>query len=123
MAESKKTGNEDSTPSSENIFRIADELVHQIDRTKKMIIIMILAIVVAVPVSWHVAPLLTNTPDSFRIVGYTTIAIAIAFLAIGVRQWLILSRWTKKYKTYKELQRKIDEKLDFEKGIASESES
>jgi hypothetical protein len=48
------------------------------------------------------------------VVGYITIAIAALFLAIGVRQWLLLSKWTSKYKRYKELQKKIDEKLDFE---------
>jgi hypothetical protein len=47
-------------------------------------------------------------------VGYFTILIALLFLAIGVRQWFSLSRWTKKYRAYKELQKKVDEKLDFE---------
>jgi high-affinity Fe2+/Pb2+ permease len=99
-------------PSTENIFRITDELVRQVDKTKKMVIVMIVAIVVAVPVSWHVAPLL-GTSDNFRIVGYFTIAIAAIFIAIGVRQWLQLSKWTKRYKTYKELQKKVDKELDF----------
>jgi hypothetical protein len=98
--------------SSENIFRIADELVKQVNRTKKFVLIMILALVVAVPVSWHLAPLVTGT--GFRIVGYTAIAVAAIFLGIGARQWIVLSTWTKKYKSYKELQKKIDEKLDFE---------
>jgi hypothetical protein len=37
-----------------------------------------------------------------------------AFIAIGIRQWFILSKWTKRYREYKELQQKIDEKFDFE---------
>jgi prolipoprotein diacylglyceryltransferase len=77
--------------------------------------IMIIAIVVAVPVSWHVAPLLTSSSSSsFRAVGYATILIAALFLILGVRQWVVLSKWTNKYKHYKELQKKIDEKLDFD---------
>ncbi len=105
----------EQTPSTENIFRITDELVSQVDRTKKLVIIMIIAIVIAVPVSWHAAPLLTSSSSSsFRAVGYVTIIIALIFLGIGVRQWLVLSKWTSKYKKYKELQKKIDEKLDFE---------
>ena len=106
----------DEDVSADNIFRIADELVSQVDRSKKLVVLMIVAVIVAIPVSWHVAPLLTGTPDSFRIVGYLTILIAAIFLAVGVRQWLVLSKWTRKYKLYKEKQKKIDQQLDFEDG-------
>ncbi len=99
-------------PSEKNIFRIADELVRQVDRTKKIVLIMIIAVIVAVPVSWHLAPLVKGAP--FQLIGYVAIATAIAFFGIGTRQWLVLSRWTKRYKAYKTLQKKIDEKLDFE---------
>jgi hypothetical protein len=99
---------------SENILRIADELVRQVDMTKKLVIVMIAAIVVGVPVSWHATVFFTGSPDNFRAVGYITILIALAFIAIGVRQWLVLSKWTGRYKAYQELQRKIDAKLDFE---------
>jgi hypothetical protein len=112
LSDPKNNDDADNKVSSENIFRITDELVHQVDRTKKIVLIMIAVIIVAVPLSWHLAPLVTGTP--FRIVGYVAIGSAIVFLGIGVRQWLVLARWTKKYKTYKEMQRKIDEKLDFE---------
>jgi uncharacterized membrane protein YbhN (UPF0104 family) len=103
----------EETP-SENILRITDELVSQVDRTKKFVIIMIVAIVIAVPITWHVSPLVSGSPDSFRLIGYTTIVIAVVFLAVGVRQWMILSKWTGRYKHFKELQKKVDEKLDFE---------
>ena len=112
MAERDKV--KDAPVSSENIFRITDELVSQVDKTKKIVLIMIGAVILGIPLSWHVSPYLSGTPDNFRIVGYVTILIAILFLAIGIRQWLALSRWTKIYKQYKELQKKIDEKLDFE---------
>jgi hypothetical protein len=111
MAKSKK--DKDDMASPDNIFRITDELVYQVNRTKRFVVVMIIAVVVAVPLLWHIAPFFTGT-DSFRIVGYGTIAIAAIFLAIGVRQWFVLSQWTKKYKSYKELQKKIDKKLDFE---------
>ena len=51
---------------SENILRIADELVTQVDRTKKLVVIMIAAIIIGIPVSWHAASLLLGVPDSFR---------------------------------------------------------
>lgn len=41
--------------------------------------------------------------------------VVIAWIVPGIRQWLIPNTWTGKYKAYKEMQRKIDEKLDFEK--------
>jgi hypothetical protein len=106
----KKGG--DEPPSSENIFRIADELVKQVDWTKKLVLIMIAAVIIAVPLSWHIAPLIRGV--GFRVIGYTAIGIAIVFIGIGARQWFVLSKWTKRYKTYKQLQEKIDRKLDFE---------
>ena len=100
--------------SADNIFRIADELVGQVDKTKKYVVFMIIAIIVAIPVSWHVSPLLLGTPYNFMLAGIVTIVVAVAFLAIGVRQWITLSKWTKRFKAYQRLQKKIDEKLDFE---------
>jgi hypothetical protein len=72
---------------------------------------------VAIPISWHLAPLVRGTP--FKVVGYAAIATALIFLGIGVRQWTVLSKWTKKYKAYKEMQKKIDQKLDFEDNNSS----
>jgi hypothetical protein len=103
---------EDDRVSSQSILRIADELVRQVDRTKKLVLIMIVALIIAIPVSWHVAPLVTGI--GFKAVGYTAIAIAIVFVGIGVRQWMVLSKWTKRYKSYKDLQMKVDKQLDFE---------
>jgi hypothetical protein len=121
LTSAKDSGDEHATDEvlSENILRIADELVEQVDRTKKLVVVMIAAIIVGVPVSWHAATLLTGTPDNFMVVGYITVVIAVAFLAIGARQWMLLSKWTERYKAYQELQRKIDAKLDFEESDAA----
>jgi high-affinity Fe2+/Pb2+ permease len=101
---------------AENIFSIVDRLVYQIDRTKKFILVMIIAVIVAIPLSWHVSPFLLGMPYgySFRLAGVVAIVIAAIFLVIGARQWMLLSDWTRKYKAYKERQKKIDDKLDFE---------
>jgi low affinity Fe/Cu permease len=106
------TESKDSNPTENNIFRIADELVHQVDRTKKMVLIMIFAVIIAVPTTWHLAPLVKGV--SFQAVGYVAIATAIVFIVVAVRQWMVLSKWTRKYKAYKEMQKKVDEKLDFD---------
>src|SRR5436189_63987 len=87
---------------------------------KKIILVMVIAIIVAIPLSWHVSPFLLGTPNgySFRLAGVVAIVTAAIFLAIGARQWMMLSDWTRKYKAYKEQQKKIDEKLDFEDSSA-----
>jgi hypothetical protein len=115
----KGSGEEDIL--SDNILRIADELVGQVERTKKYVLVMIVAVVVAIPVSWHVTPLFLGNPYNFRVAGIVTIFIALAFIALGVSQWMAFSKWTERYKAYKELQARIDAKLDFEKDQAEGS--
>lgn len=107
---------ESAGEASENLFSIVDRLVYQIDRTKKFILAMVVAIIAAIPISWHVSPLLLGTPYNFRLAGIVAVILAAVFLAIGVRQWILLSDWTRRYRAYKEQQRKIDESLDFENG-------
>jgi hypothetical protein len=121
----------------ENIFRITDEIVHQLNKTKKMVILMIVSIVVVLPVT-HIITFAVigetvfdddgqggppfddrsgdgsgGPPDSpaFRIVQAVVIGTVLFWLGIGIRQWFVLSKWTKKYKQYKQLQKKVDEKL------------
>ena len=120
MTESKKS--KESEVTSESILRIADELVHQVDRTKKLVMVMLIAVIVAIPLSWHVTPYLLGTPYNFRVAGIATIIIAIAFIAVGVRQWMVFSKWTERYKAYKELQKRIDDKLDFEEEGPAETD-
>lgn len=38
-------------------------------------------------------------------------AISIGWLAIGIRQWIVLSKWDKRYKSFKENQKEIDKKF------------
>ena len=116
----------------ENIFRTMDEIVYQLNKTKKMFILMIVSFIVIVPVT-HVITFAVlgdsnfgdggppfdgprGPPDnpSFRIVQAVVAATVLVWIGIGIRQWFVLSKWTKKYKQYKELQKKIDEKLDYD---------
>jgi hypothetical protein len=128
----------------ENIFRITDEIVHHLNQTKKMVILMIVSIVIVLPVTHIITfALIGETifdgggegpplrfddrsdgggggggpPDSpaFRIVQAVVIGTILFWLGIGIRQWFVLSKWTKKYKQYKQLQKKIDEKLDYDR--------
>ena len=131
---------DDNNKPVENIFRITDEIVHHLNQTKKMVILMIVSIVIVLPVTHIITfALIGETifsgegppplrfddrsggggggpPDSpaFRIVQAVVIGTILFWIGIGIRQWFVLSKWTKKYKQYKDLQKKIDEKLDYD---------
>lgn len=124
MGESK-----DDKP-GQNMFQIVDELVRQLNKTKKMFLIMIVSIIVVVPGTFIVTFALAGgssfwnwngqphggPPDgsAFGIARAIVIVFVLAWLVIGIRQWLVLSKWTQRYEIYKELQKKIDEKLDYD---------
>ena len=40
------------------------------------------------------------------------IVISLAWLGIGIRQWIVLSKWDKKYQNFKAKQKEIDEKFE-----------
>ncbi len=124
MADSSK----DDKP-TENIFRIMDEIVYQLNKTKKMFILMIVSIIVIVP-AIHIITSALGAPfpggggppfdgdgppsnRAFAIVPAIVVGIVLVWIGIGIRQWFVLSKWTKRYQRYKELQKKVDEKLDY----------
>jgi hypothetical protein len=114
----------------ENIFRAMDEIVHQLNMTKRLFLLMILSFVIIVPVTHVITtvvigetifdeggpPFRNGPPDnpSFRIVQAVVVGTVLVWIGIGIRQWFVLSKWTKKYKQFKELQKKVDEKLDYD---------
>ena len=128
-------GSKDDKP-TQNIFQIMDEMVRQLNRTKKMFLIMIVSIIVVVPGTFIVTfalaggssfwndggPPWAGPPDgggppvgsAFGIARAIVIVFVIAWIVIGIRQWFVLSKWTQRYEIYKELQKKIDEKLDYD---------
>jgi hypothetical protein len=134
----------------ENIFRITDEIVHQLNKTKKMVILMIVSIIVVLPVTHIITfaligetafnagdgggppPWFDDRSDggsggppnslAFRIVQAVVIGTILFWIGIGIRQWFVFSKWTKKYKQYKELQKKIDEKLDYDNDEGNEGQ-
>jgi hypothetical protein len=116
---------------AENVFRIMDEIVYQLNKTKRMFILMIVSFVIIVPATHIITFALvgetifddggppfdrSGPPDnpSFRVVQAVVVGTVLVWIGIGIRQWFVLSKWTKKYKQYKELQKKIDEKLDYD---------
>jgi hypothetical protein len=113
----------DDNKPKENIFRIMDGIITQLNRTKKMFIIMILTIMIIPPIAFALSFALLWPPadrfdrfgpgfnPAFGIARIVPFLIAIIWLGIGIWQWFVLSKWTKKYERYKDLRKKTDEKL------------
>jgi hypothetical protein len=117
----------DSEKDSGGIFRTMDEIIFQLNKTKKMFIVMILTIMIIPPVAFMITTAIFDPPfetqektdDSvgvpkqkffiFRIIPFVISAV---WLGIGIRQWIVLSKWTKKYDRYKKMQEEVDKKLD-----------
>jgi hypothetical protein len=121
----------------ENLFEIMDGIILQLNKTKKMFILMIITILILPPISFVITFAVFGPPmffdvsnggirhegfrfgaggfgHGFALVRAIPILIFIVWLGIGIRQWFVLSKWTKRYERYKELQKKIDEKLDYD---------
>ena len=117
----------DSEKDSGGIFRTMDEIIFQLNKTKKMFIVMILTIMIIPQVAFMITTAIFDpqfetqekTDDSvgvpkqkffiFRIIPFVISAV---WLGIGIRQWIVLSKWTKKYDRYKKMQEEVDKKLD-----------
>jgi cell division protein FtsL len=132
----------DESKPRQNIFEIMDEIVRQLNRTKKMFLIMIVSVIVVVPGTFIVTFALLGAnsfwsgvpsdgpndgggpPDesAFGMARGIVIVFLLAWIVIGIRQWFVLSKWTQRYEIYKELQKKIDEKLDYESDENDEEE-
>ena len=134
MEENELVGQSKDNKPTQNIFQIMDEIVRQLNRTKKMFLIMVVSVIVVVPLTFIVTFTLLGgasfwndgppgggpddggPPDesAFGIARAIVIVFLLAWVVIGIRQWFVLSKWTQRYEIYKELQKKIDEKLDYE---------
>lgn len=113
---------------NENLFKIMDGIILQLNRTKKLFIVMIISIMVLSPTALLITYFIFTSPfepeEHFRAtrglhmffpeLRWLPLAITLVWLGIGVRQWFVLSKWTKKYDRYKELQEEIDKKLSEE---------
>jgi len=134
MAYPKNNNNDKNKESKENLFQIMDGIIDQLNFTKKIFIIMIITIMIIPPLSFAITFALFGPPfpfdgsrvlherfgpsphlgHYFGIARFIPFLISLVWLGIGIRQWFVLSKWTRKYEHYKELQRKIDQKLDYD---------
>ena len=128
----KNNSDDDDNRSKENIFQIMDGIIAHLNRTKKLFIIMVLTIMIIPPIAFALTFALLGPPfpfhdsrgtpgvfghgfnPAFGVARIIPFLISIVWLGIGIWQWFVLSKWSKKYERYKELQKKIDEKLDYD---------
>jgi hypothetical protein len=122
---------------SKNLFRIMDQIIDQLNNTKRLFIAMILTVMILPPAVFVITfELLESDASSlhsfemshqknehrdnfflrhndllFLITRNVPLIIGILWLGIGIRQWIVLSKWNKKYQKYKELQKKIDKEI------------
>lgn len=104
----------------ENLLEILDNVIHQLDFTKKMVIIMVVSFFTVVPITAVVINSLADRDDLQFVIPVVYSAVFLLWLGIGIRQWIVLSKWTQKYRLYKELQKRLDERLDFDKAISNQ---
>lgn len=128
----KDNTDENRSKSKDNIFEIMDGIIAQLNKTKKMFIIMILTIMIIPPISFAVTFALVGPPFPFHDRGIASnsfgpnfnpvfgiarmipFLISIVWLGVGIWQWFVLSKWARRYERYKELKKSIDEKLSNE---------
>jgi hypothetical protein len=138
-----------------NLFKIIDMIVFELNRTKRMFLIMILSVMIIPPVSLFITSVIfvppfehgggggrigpgggdgTGSPDRttgflerFFSIRNVPLLISIIWLGIGIRQWFVLSKWTKRYEQYKkrrdEADRKFDESISGSSNIGPDNSS
>lgn len=102
--------------SREDLLEMLDNVIHQLDFTKKMMIIMVLSFLVIIPILAVIAYMAQSTAGVGKFIPIIGGTVFLAWLGVGIRQWIVSSRWKHKYQEFKALQKKIEESLDFEKG-------
>ena len=110
----RSSGRKEGT-AHENLLEILDNVIHQLNFTKKMVIIMVVSFFTVVPITAVTINSLANRDDVQFVIPVVYFAVFLFWLGVGIRQWIVFSKWTQKYRLYKELQKKLDERLDFDK--------
>ncbi len=100
----------------ENLLEILDNVIYQLDFTKKMIIIMVASFFTVVPITAIVINVIANRGNLQFVIPLVTVLVFLVWFGVGIRQWIAFSRRKRKYQVYKALQKKIEESLDFEKS-------
>jgi hypothetical protein len=105
----------------ENLPEMLDNVIRQLDFTRKMIIIMVISFVIIVPIIAYIGFLSQTTAGVGRYIVIIGGAGFLAWLVVGIRQWVVFSKWLRKFRLYKERQKELEDLLDFEKSDEGKS--
>jgi hypothetical protein len=105
----------------ENLPEMIDNVIRQLDFTRKIIIIMVLSFIIIVPIIAYIGLLSQSTAGVGVYIPIIGGAVFLAWLGIGIRQWIVFSKWLRKFRLYKERQKELEDLLDFEKSHEGKS--
>ncbi len=105
----------------ENLPEMLDNVIRQLDFTRKIIIIMVLSFIIIVPIIAYIGFLSQRTAGVGLYIPIIGGAVFLAWLGVGIRQWIVFSKWLRKFRLYKERQKELEDLLDFEKNDEGKS--
>lgn len=105
----------------ENLPEMIDNVIRQLDFTRKIIIIMVVSFVIVVPIIAYIGLLSQSTAGVGVYIPIIGGAVFLAWLGVGIRQWIVFSKWLRKFRLYKERQKELEDLLDFEKSHEGKS--
>jgi hypothetical protein len=105
----------------ENLPEMLDNVIRQLDFTRKIIIIMVLSFVIIVPIIAYIGFLSQSTAGVGVYIPIIGGAVFLAWLGVGIRQWVVFSKWLRNLRLYKERQKELEDLLDFEKSDEGKS--
>jgi hypothetical protein len=105
----------------ENLPEMIDNVIRQLDFTRKIIIIMVLSFVIIVPIIAYIGFLSQSTAGVGVYIPIIGGAVFLAWLGVGIRQWVVFSKWLRNLRLYKERQKELEDLLDFEKSDEGKS--
>jgi uncharacterized membrane protein len=100
----------------QNLPEMIDNVIRQLDFTRKIIIIMVLSFVIIVPIIAVLGVMSQSTAGVGKFIPIIGGAVFLAWLGVGIRQWIVFSKWLRKFRLYKERQKELEDLLDFEKS-------
>jgi hypothetical protein len=105
----------------ENLPEMIDNVIRQLDFTRKIIIVMVLSFIIIVPIIAYIGLLSQSTAGVGVYIPIIGGAVFLAWLGVGIRQWIVFSKWLRKFRLYKERQKELEDLLDFEKSHEGKS--
>ena len=121
MSDMTNGGSSKKGTAHENLPEMIDSVIRQLDFTRKIIIIMVLSFIIIVPIIAYIGLLSQSTAGVGVYIPIIGGAVFLAWLGVGIRQWIVFSKWLRKFRLYKERQKELEDLLDFEKSHEGKS--